>query len=113
MDASAMPRYFLHIREANGGIGRDLEGQTLPDLEAARAEAASAIREMLGEWLLHGGGLDPWQIEIADSAGVTLAAISARDVLFRDGKFRNYSDDVTKSAPTGLARSMGRKDVAE
>ena len=108
-----MPRYFFHVREADGEIGHDLEGQILPDLAAARAEAASVIREMLGEWLLHGGGLDPRQIEIADGGGVVLATICAADVLFRDGEFRSYSDDVTKSAPTGLARSMGRKDVAE
>jgi len=108
-----MPQYFFHVREADGEIGRDLEGQALPDLEAARAEAVSAIREMLGEWLLHGGVLDPRQLEIADDRGITLATIGTTDVLFRDGEFRNYSDDVTKSAPTGLARSTGRKDLAE
>ena len=108
-----MPRYFFNVREADGGIGRDAEGQDLPDLEAARAEAISANREMLGEWLLHGGTLDPRQIEIADERGTILATIKTGDVLFRDGEFRSYSDDVTKSAPTGLARSTGRKDLAE
>jgi hypothetical protein len=110
---STMPRYFFHVREADGDIGRDLEGQTLPDLEAARREAASAIREMLGEWMLHGGGQHPQQIEIADENGALVATLNTADVLFRDGEFRRYSDDVTKSAPTGLARSRGRKDIAE
>jgi len=108
-----MSRYFFHVREADGEIGRDPEGQALPDLDAARAEAVSAIREMLGEWLLHGGGLDPRQIEVTDEQGAILAKISTADVLFLDGEFRSYSDDVTRSAPTGLARSTGRKDIAE
>ncbi len=108
-----MPRYFFNVREANGEIGRDTEGQELPDLEAARSEAISANREILGEWLLHGGKLDPRQIEITDKNGTILATIKTGDVLFRDGEFRSYSDDVTKSAPTGLARSTGKKDLAE
>ena len=107
-----MPRYFFHVREADGEIGHDPEGQTLPDLEAARMEAARVIREMLGEWLLHGGALDPRQLEIADDRGIILATIGTADVLFRDGEFRNYSDDVTKSAPTGLAKVTGRNDAA-
>jgi hypothetical protein len=79
----------------------------------ARAEAISANREMLGERLLHGGNLDHRNIEIADEQGNILAKIDANDVLFRDGEFRSYSDDVTKSAPTGLERSTGKKHAAE
>jgi hypothetical protein len=108
-----MSRYFFHVRDSDGDISRDTEGQELPDLDAARAEAISANREMLGERLLHGGNLDHRKIEIADEQGNILAKVDANDVLFRDGEFRSYSDDVTKSAPTGLERSTGKKHAAE
>lgn len=108
-----MPRYFFHVRDADDDISRDTEGQELPDLEAARAEAFSANREMLGERLLHGGQLDHRQIEIADARGNILAKMDANDILFRDGEYRSYSDDVTKSAPTGLERPTGKKHAAE
>ncbi len=108
-----MSRYFFNIRDSDGDVSRDIEGQELPNLDAARAEAISTNREMLGERLLHGGSLDHRKIEITDESGTILASIDARDVLFRDGKFRDYSDDVTQSAPTGLARSTGKKRAAE
>lgn len=71
----------------------------MPDVEAARHEAISTNREMLGERLLHGGSLDHRQIEIADETGHVVDVISAWDVLFRNGKLQSYDDDVTKSAP--------------
>jgi hypothetical protein len=108
-----MSRYFFHVRDSDGEISRDLEGQDLPDLESARTEAISTNREMLGERLLHGGRLDHRRIEIADEQGKVLAKIDANDVLFRDGEYRSYSDDVTKSAPTGLEKLTGKKPAAE
>jgi hypothetical protein len=94
-----MPRYFFHVRSAEGDVSRDLEGQDLPNLEAARHEAVSANREIIGERLLHGGSLDGRQIEIADEAGNVLAAVKTGDVLFKGGQMRSFDDDVTKSAP--------------
>ena len=44
-----MTRYFFHVRDEDGDISHDREGQDLPDLEAARIEAISTNREMLGE----------------------------------------------------------------
>jgi hypothetical protein len=108
-----MPKYFFNVRDADGDISQDAEGQDLPDLDAAKTEAVSANREMLGERLLHGGQLDHRQIEIADEQGNILAKIDANDVLFCDGEYRSYSDDVTKSAPTGLQRSAGKNRAAE
>jgi hypothetical protein len=108
-----MSRFFFNVRDSDGDLSRDTEGQELPDLESARAEAISANREMLGERLLHGGRLDHRQIEIADEQGKVLAKIDANDVLFRDGEYRSYSDDVTKSAPIGLKRSTGKKRATE
>lgn len=113
-----MARYFFHVRGADGSISLDHEGQDLPDLDAACAEAVCSNREMLGERLLHGGVLGPRQIEIADENGKVLAAISAEDVLMRDGQLRAFPDDVTKSAPMpGLGgeklSSAGKKTPAE
>src|SRR5258708_6716239 len=90
-----MPKFFFHARDADGEISRDIEGQDLPDLEAARAEAINAV---LGEPRPHGGSLNHRQMEIADESGNHLAAIDAKDVLFQGGQLGNFSDDVTKSA---------------
>jgi len=98
-----MPRFYFHIRDEDG-LTRDTEGQDLPDLEAARCEAVSAAREILGEKLLHGGSLNHRTIEIADAAGDMVGQINSRDVLFKDGNLRSYADDVTQSAPTNSPR---------
>ena len=98
-DAKAMPRYFFHVREGSV-LHRDAEGQELPDAEAARREAISSSREMLGERLLHGGALNNRSIEIADETGHVVDEVNSRDVLFSGGQFRTYADDVTQTAPT-------------
>ena len=98
-DPKAMPRYFFHVREGSV-LHRDEEGQELSDAEAARREAISSSREMLGEKLLHGGALNGRNIEIADETGHVVDVINSRDVLFRGGQFRDYPDDVTQTAPT-------------
>ena len=94
-----MPRFFFHVRDG-ADLSRDAEGQECDDVEAARREAVSTNREMLSERLLHGGALDHRQIEIADETGHVVDVVSARDVLFKHGKFRTYDDDVTRSTPT-------------
>jgi hypothetical protein len=106
-----MPRYYFHVRDSDGDISRDMEGQELDHLEAARAEAISANREILGEKLLHGGAIDGRRIEITDDKNTVLATVNADDVLFLDGRYQNYSDDVTKSAP--VANPIGAKPPAE
>jgi len=98
-----MPRYYFHIREGST-FDRDEEGQELPDVEAARQEAISAAREILGERLLHGGSLINRSVEISDETGHVVDEINSRDVLFQGGRLRSYSDDVTQSAPTNPPR---------
>ena len=98
-----MPLYYFHVREGST-LNRDEEGQDLPNAEAARREAISSVREILGEKLLHGGSLNGRTIEIADETGHVVDEISSRDVLFRKGQLRNYADDVTQSAPTNSPR---------
>lgn len=94
-----MPLYFLHVREGQT-LNRDVEGQEFPDLEAARREAISSSREILGERLLHGGTLNHRSIEIADATGRVVDVVSTREVLLKNGELRSYPDDVTQSAPT-------------
>jgi hypothetical protein len=98
-----MPRYYFHVREGSV-FSRDSEGQDLPDAEAARREAVSASREILGEKLLHGGSLDSRTIEIADETGHVVDLVNVNDVLYKAGEFRNYPDDVTQSAPVNQPR---------
>ena len=98
-----MPQFYFHVRDENG-FTPDLEGQELPDLDAARSEATCAAREILGEKLLHGGSLNHRTIEIADANGDVVGQINSRDILFQDGDFRSYADDVTQSAPRNFPR---------
>jgi hypothetical protein len=107
-----MPRYFFHVRSNDGDVSRDLEGQDLPDLSAARAEAVNANREMLGERILHGGSLNHYRIEISNAGGQVLDKVDANDVLFAGGHLRSFADDVTKSAPTASIAS-GKKSFPE
>ena len=96
-----MSRYFFHVREGSV-LHRDTEGQELPDVEAARLEAISSSREMLGERLLHGGSLNNRTIEIADETGHVVDVVTMSDILFHHGKIQSYDDDVTQSAPSML-----------
>ena len=41
-----MPRFYLHVCNGNGFV-QDEEGQELPDLEAARAEAIRSARSIM------------------------------------------------------------------
>ena len=106
--SNKMGRYFFHVRGADGIVSFDREGQELPDLTAARAEAVSSNREMLGERLLHGGKPGPRQIDVADESGAVLATIAAADVLMHEGQPRDFADDVTKSAPIAEPSSTGK-----
>jgi hypothetical protein len=93
-----MPRYYFHVREGQN-FCRDEEGEELEDTEAARHEAISSTREIVGEKILHGGSLDSRIIEIADETGKVVETVSTREVLLKGGGFRSYADDVTESAP--------------
>ncbi len=99
-----MPRYYFHVREGSQ-ISRDAEGQELANAEAARSEAISASREILGEKLLHGGSLNHRSIEIMDDSGHIVDVVSSNDVLFKKGEYRTFTDDVTQSAPVSQPRN--------
>lgn len=68
-----MPRYYFHLH--NGTTARDEEGRELPDLEAARQEAISAARELMGEDLKAGLLRLGHRIEIGDADGSELLVV--------------------------------------
>src|SRR5215210_4845161 len=67
-----MPRFFFRTRQDDGLI-EDPDGIELPDLEAARAEAARSVREIVAERLKAGQTADFRQVEICDDTGQVLA----------------------------------------
>lgn len=73
-----MPKLFLHIHDG-GEFIEDLEGMTYPDVEAARAEAVDAAREMLAEKVRQGIEIDGQWIDICDEEGRSLASVRFRD----------------------------------
>lgn len=75
-----MPDFYFHIRDGDRLI-EDPDGGDLPDLAAARAAAASALRAVIA--VPHGaakaaGGR---RFEIADGAGRVLATVAFRDAV--------------------------------
>src|SRR5687767_3803172 len=78
----AMPRYFFHLRDDEELI-RDDEGTELPDLSAARTEAAQTAKEIINESIGSGEPLDHLVVEIWDEAGV-IEAVTLSVVLSED-----------------------------
>ncbi len=75
-----MPRYYLHIRSADG-TALDEEGTDLPDLNSAREHALAGAREMLASAIKVGNDRIPESIVVTDVSGKELAAIPFRDAL--------------------------------
>lgn len=69
-----MPRYFLHLFNSLGRV-EDEEGEDLPDLEAARVKAVTAIRSILGEEAKSGKIDLRGRIEIADDRRVVVDVV--------------------------------------
>ena len=76
----SMPHFFFHIRQQDGVLSNE-RGSELPDLDAARREATISFRHLLAEGLRSSGTSSVEQIEVADSAGQTVAVVGLRDVL--------------------------------
>ncbi|MEE7456101.1 hypothetical protein MPAR168_18550 [Methylorubrum populi] len=75
-----MARFFLHLRDGTELI-EDPDGSELPDLNAARAEARDAARDIMAGMVRAGELLDGQQIEIRDAAGALLDVVRLKDVL--------------------------------
>jgi len=75
-----MARYYLHINNG-GGYSEDLEGQELPDLDAARTAAIEGVRSMLSEEARQGQLDLSGKIEIADGEGNILLVVPFCDAV--------------------------------
>jgi len=76
----AVGRFYFHLR-AGDELLIDDEGADLPDLSAARREAAQAARELLAEAIRAGKEEIPEAFVIADEDGRTLDTIALAAVL--------------------------------
>jgi hypothetical protein len=75
-----MPTFFFHVRDGDGLI-EDPEGTDLPDLDAARAEALSAARQIRVRAAERGQALAGRRFEIAAEGGRVQATVAIKDVL--------------------------------
>jgi len=75
-----MACYHLHITNG-GGYSEDLEGQELPDLDAARAAAIEGVRSLLSEEVRHGQIDLSGRIDIADADGTILLSVPFCDAV--------------------------------
>jgi hypothetical protein len=75
-----MQRYFFNVYNGTG-LTEDLEGLELSDLAAAREQALTGIRSILGEEL--GSGLVDLtgRLEICDGSGSLLLSIPFSDAI--------------------------------
>jgi len=76
-----LPRYYLHIRGADGTAASDEEGTDLADLDAAQADAVAAARELFAAAIKL--ACDPMlkSIVITDEAGTELGEVRIKDLL--------------------------------
>ncbi|GAA0571087.1 hypothetical protein GCM10009416_07110 [Craurococcus roseus] len=75
-----MPTFYFHVRDGDRLI-EDPEGVDLPDLDAARAEAATAARQIRADALKTDRAVAGRRFEITDQAGRVLATVAIKDVL--------------------------------
>lgn len=76
----SMPNFYFHIRDGDA-LTEDPEGSDLPDLEAARAEALTAVRQIAAEGIRTGKRVLGKSMEITDEAGRVLATVAFLDVV--------------------------------
>ena len=88
------------------------KARNLPDLEAARREAVNAIREMMGERLLHGGAIDGRaDRDRRRERRVCWRWCNSGEVICPGRSVPLLRDDVTKSAP--VANPISAKPAAK
>ncbi len=74
-----MPIFYFHVRDGDRMV-EDPDGAELPDLAAARAKAATAIREAVARPASGGRDLGRRRFEITDERGRLLATVAFLDV---------------------------------
>ena len=74
-----MSIFYFHLRDGDRMV-EDPDGAELPDLDAARAKAATAIREAVSRPASAGPSMGRPRFEITDERGRLLATVAFRDV---------------------------------
>jgi len=75
-----MPLFFMNVRDGDH-LTRDVEGIAAANLDAARAEALAAARDLIGDGIKNDQVQDSRLYEITDEAGQVLATIPLMDAL--------------------------------
>ena len=75
-----MPRYYFHLRHGSE-LTIDAEGEDFPDDDAARAEAAEAVHDILAEAIRSKSADMPEAIMVADEDGREVASVPFADAL--------------------------------
>lgn len=78
--ARPVPLFYFHVRDGER-LTPDPDGAELPGLDAARENAAAAVREAVCSPAAAGRDLSRRRFEIADGSGRVLATVAFRDVL--------------------------------
>jgi hypothetical protein len=84
-----MPQFYFHIR-TDGSLSPDDEGESFPDLAAAKEDAVAAAREIMAEDIRSHSDNIPDAIVITNKAGKELAVVKLLDALPR--QLRRASD---------------------
>lgn len=75
-----MQRYFFHLNYLRSYV-EDPEGTQLPDLEAAKSEARSVIRDLAADDLRRGQRFELWSIRITSEANELLSEVLVPDAI--------------------------------
>ena len=78
----AVPRYFLHVREA-GDLVEDPDGTDFPDEAAVRKEAIEAAREIMAEHIRKGLDVSSWSFEVVDEDGRLIMSVPFSEAVQR------------------------------
>ena len=82
-----MPHYYFHLRHDSQLIIDD-EGQDFPDENAARAEAAKSVHEILGEVIRSNHDDVPEAMVVVDEDGREVASVPFADAVPAELKAR-------------------------
>lgn len=75
-----MPRYYFHVRDAEG-LSVDFEGAVFLNDDGACSEANQAAREILAEKILKNEVLDGAEFEVVRGDGVLIARFPLKSVI--------------------------------
>jgi hypothetical protein len=77
---STMPRYFFNLYDASG-VTEDVEGVTLPNLDAAREAAVRGARSVISHGAVAGSIDMSGRIEVLDAGGHTVLTVTFADAV--------------------------------